>query len=172
MQDVGVDKQWPERPDDLAAFAEADVAATQAAIDAVEATMSGRDVPEIEAQLVRELRARDVFMGRHEIHIEARRIADPDWARKDPAALRQLLAEMGSPGKGREEAALEAHWDRACERLDKALDSMWRLRRSSVSSHRTVDGVTFDVRIDPWSARRAKRLQRAAAPMSVTVRPY
>lgn len=134
--------------------------------------MRGRDIPDIEAALARELRARDVFMGPDEIHLEARRIADPGWARKDPTTLKRLLAEISSPAKAREEAALEAQWDRVSERLDKALDSMWRLRRSSVTSHRTIDGVTFEVRIDPWSARRAKKLQRLAAPMPVTVRPY
>lgn len=117
VQDVGVDTQGPERPDDLAAFAEAYVAAERAAVGAVEATMSGRDIPDIEA-------------------------------------------------------ALEARWDRVDERLDKALDKMWRVRRSAVTSHRTIDGVTFEVRIDPWSPRRAKKLQRVAAPTPVTVRPY
>jgi hypothetical protein len=172
VQDVDVDKQWPDRPDDLAALAEADTAALRGAIGAVEAAMSGRDVPELEAQLVHELRARDVFMSREEVHLEARRISDPDWAHKDPAALERLLADISSPAKAQEEAALEEQWDRVSERLESALDRMWRLRRSSLSTHRTVDGVWFEVRIDPCSPRRAKKLQRIAAPMPVIVRPY
>ncbi len=71
-----------------------------------------------------------------------------------------------------EEAAFADQWGRVAERLAEVLDGMWRLRRSSVSSRRTVDGVTFEVRIDPWSPRRAKKLQRIAGRMPVTVTPY
>jgi len=171
VHNVCVDRDRPE-PDDLAAFAQADAAAVQEAIAAVEASLHGRDVKEIEAQLVRELRARDVFMSPDDIHLEARHISDPDWAHKDPAALQTLFAAMNIPSKAQEEAAFADQWDRVAERLTEALDRMWRLRRSSVSSRRTVDGVTFEVRIDPWSPRRAKKLQRIAGRMPVTVTPY
>jgi hypothetical protein len=49
---------------------------------------------------------------------------------------------------------------------------MWRLRRSRISSRRTLDGFEVEIRIDPWSGRRAKKLQGIAAPTVVTVVPY
>jgi hypothetical protein len=49
---------------------------------------------------------------------------------------------------------------------------MWRLRKSAVFSRRTFDGVEYEIRVDPWSTRRVKKLQRAAAPATVSVLPY
>jgi hypothetical protein len=70
------------------------------------------------------------------------------------------------------ELAFRREWDRTTERLTDAVDSMRRVRRLTISSRRTVDGVEFEVRIDPWSRRRALRLQRVAAPAVVVVMPY
>jgi hypothetical protein len=47
-----------------------------------------------------------------------------------------------------------------------------RVRRHTISLRRTVDGVEVEVRIDPWSPRRALKLQRAAAPAVLVVMPY
>ena len=35
-----------------------------------------------------------------------------------------------------------------------------------------MDGVDYVISIDPWTARRARKLQRIAAPTVITVRPY
>ena len=56
------------------------MAVHEAVIAAVEAGNRGRPVAEIEAALVRELRARRESMAPDEINFEARRISDPDWA--------------------------------------------------------------------------------------------
>jgi hypothetical protein len=111
-------------------------------------------------------------MAPEEIDLEARRISDPDWAVKDPEAARRLFAKMKSSESRAAELAFRREWDRTTERLTDAVDSMRRVRRLTISSRRTVDGVEFEVRIDPWSRRRALRLQRVAAPAVVVVMPY
>ena len=148
------------------------VAVHEAVVAAVEAWGRGRPVAEIEAGLVRELRARREFMAPDEINIEARRISDPNWAVKNPEMARRLFAEMRSPETRAAESAFRQQWERTTERLAEAADSMRRVRRSTVSSRRTMDGVEFEIRIDPWSRRRALKLQRIAAPAVVLVKPY
>ena len=163
---------WSESADDPRAVGRAIVAVHEAVIAAVEAWGRGRPVAEIEAGLVRELRARREFMAPDEINFEARRISDPDWAVKDPEMARRLVAEMKSPENRAAESAFRQQWERTTERLAEAVDSMRRVRRCTISSRRMMDGVEFEIRIDPWSRRRALKLQRIAAPAVVLVRPY
>ena len=111
-------------------------------------------------------------MAPDEINFEARRITDPDWAVKDPEMARRLVAEMKSPENRAAESAFRQQWERTTERLAEAVDSMRRVRRCTISSRRMMDGVEFEIRIDPWSRRRALKLQRIAAPAVVLVRPY
>ena len=100
------------------------MAVHEAVIAAVEAWGRGRPVAEIEAALVRELRARREFMAPDEINFEARRISDPDWAVKDPEMARRLVAEMKSPENRAAESAFRQQWERTTERLAEAVDSM------------------------------------------------
>jgi hypothetical protein len=169
---VGVSGGWSDSADDPRADGRAIVAAHKAVIAAVEAWGCGRPVAEIEARLVRELRARHEFMEPDEINLDARQISDPDWPVKDPETARRLVAEMRTPEKRAAESAFRQQWERTTERLAEALNSMRRVRRSTISSRRIMDGVEFEIRIDPWSRRRALKLQRIAAPAVVLVRPY
>lgn len=79
---------------------------------------------------------------------------------------------MESRSRSKVERDFEREWDRTEQRIEKALDRMWRLRRSSISSHRTFAEVEFEIRIEPWSTWRVQRLQRAAAPALVSVLPF
>ena len=162
----------PDHAGDASAHAEAQVAAERAAVAAVEDWGRGRAVAEVEAALVDKLRSRRVFMAPEDIHLQARWISDPQWAQKDPQARDRLLAAMDSRSRTKAERDIEREWNRTEQRLEKALDSMWRLRGSAISSQRTFDGVEFEIRIEPWSTWRVKRLQRAAAPAVVSVLPY
>jgi hypothetical protein len=162
----------PDHAGNARAHANAQMSAERAAVAAIENWGRGRPVAEVEAALVDELRTRRVFMAQEDIHLQARWISDPHWAQKDPQARDRLLAAMESPSRSKVERDFEREWDRTEQRLERALDRMWRLRRSAVSSQRTFDGVEFEIRIEPWSTRRVKRLQRAAAPAVVSVLPY
>jgi hypothetical protein len=172
VQTVRVSGGGPDGADDPRAVGRDVVAAQQAAIAAVEAWGRGRPIAEVENGLVHELRARREFMAPEEINLEARRISDPDWAVKDPQTARRLFAEMRSPESRAAESAFRGEWERTTERLAEALGSMRRVRKSTISSRRTMVGVEFVVRIDPWSPRRARQLQRVAAPAIVLVRRY
>src|SRR5688572_19249199 len=136
---------------DFRARAQAELAASNAAIKAVEKSMSGQPVQDIEVRLIDELRARNVFMGRDEVHIQALRISDPELATRDPRSVEKPFTDLHSPESAQGEAEFVAQVDRTHDRLGKIVDSMWRVRRATVSSHRTMDGMTFEVRIDPWS---------------------
>ena len=157
--------------EELEAIARAETAALEASIAAVKTSGRGRPVDEVEAGLVRELRARRVFMPPEEINLWARGISDPVCALKHPWAARHQFAAMRSAGDADESAFLD-EWDRTLELLQNAMETMWRLRRSRISSRRTLDGIDVEIRIDPWSRRRAWKLRRIAAPTVVTVRPY
>jgi hypothetical protein len=156
--------------EDLEAIAHADTAALKAAIAAVKATGRRQPVDEVEAGLVRELRARRLFMPPAEIKLLAQDISDPIWALRHPRAARRRFDAMRSAEDA--ESAFQDEWDRTLERLQKAMDTMWRLRWSRISSRRTIDGLEVEIRIDPWSPRRARKLQEIAAPMAVTVVPF
>ena len=140
-------------------------------VAAVEELGRGRPVQQVETLLVDELRRRRVFMPPEQIHLEARHISDPEWAQNDPEALLRVLVEL-SRRPSLEDHAIEREWEATEERLEAALDSMWRLKQVSLFSRRTIDGVEFEIQIEPWSARRAKKLQRVGFPAVVTVRPY
>jgi hypothetical protein len=157
--------------EDLEAIARAETAAVKASIAAAEASGRGQPVDEVEAGLVRELRARRLFIPPELINLLARDIADPVWDLRHPwAARRRLTATMSAVDA--HESAIQDEWDLTLERLQKATEAMWRLRRSRISSRRTLDGFEVEIRIDPWSRRRAKKLQGIAAPTVVMVVPY
>lgn len=162
---------WSGSFDDRDAVVHADLAAEQAAIAAVEASGRGRPVDKIEAELDREMRAKRLFLPQEEINLLANQISDPNWALKHPWTARRLFAEMRRAVDA-QESAFQQEWDRTLGRLQQALESMRRLRRSAISSRRTVDGVDVEIRIDPWSRRRARKLQGIAAPAVVSVVPY
>ena len=151
-------------------MARVETAALEASIAAVDSAGRGQPVDQVEAGLVRELRARRLFVPPAEIKILARGISDPWWALKHPWPARRRFAAMRSAAEA-EESAFQDDWDRTLERLQRAIDAMWRMRRSRISSRRTLDGLDVEIRIDPWSARRARKLQRIAAPTVVTVVP-
>ena len=156
---------------DLEAIAHAETAVLKAAIATVKASGRGQPVDEVEAGLVRELRARRLFLPSELINLLARDIADPVWAWRHPwAARRRMAATMSAVDA--QESAIQDEWDLTLERLQKATEAMWRLRRSRISSRRTLDGFEVEIRIDPWSRRRAKKLLGIAAPTVVTVLPY
>lgn len=161
----------PDSFDDFEAVVRAETAALAAAIAAIEASGRGEPIDRIEAGLVRELRGRELFMPPEEINLLARGISDPIWALKHPWTARRLFTAMRSAADPRE-TAFQEEWDRAVQRLEEALDSMWRVRRAAISSRRTFGGVDIQVRMDPWSRRRVKQLQRIAAPTVVSVVPY
>ncbi len=161
---------WSGRFDDLEDVVHVDLAAEQAAIAAVEASGRGRPVHTLEAELVREMRANRLFMPPEEINLLARQISDPNWAVKHPWTARRLFAEMRRAVDAKE-SALQEESDRTLGRIQQALESMRRLRRSAIFSRRTVDGVDVEIRIDPWSRRRARKLQGVAAPVAVSVVP-
>jgi hypothetical protein len=149
----------------ISAVAEAEHRAMAAA-----AAGPGVAVSEIEAVLIRELRDRGGFMPPEEIHAIALQICDPAWPIKHPLQWKRLT--QGTPEAADGEAAVAAEIDRTVARLNDAVDSLRGMRRFEVSARRTVDGVDYEIRIDRWSARRARKLQRIAAPTAVTVRPY
>jgi hypothetical protein len=157
--------------EDLEAIARAETAALKAAIATVKVSGRGQAVDEVGAGLVRELRARRLFMPPELINLLARDIADPVWALRRPwAARRRLAATMSAMDA--HESAIQDEWDLTLERLEQATEALWRLRRSRISSRRTLDGFEVEIRIDPWSRRRAKKLQGIAAPTVVRVVPY
>ena len=151
------------------ARARAEAEALGAALRAVEEAMNGQPVPDVEVRLIDELRSRGVFMSREEIQHHALLISDPEWATRDPEGLENLLAGIHDPVRAQEEAEVEAQLARTLVRLAKIVDSMWKVCRTAVSARRTMDGVEFEIRIDPWSQRRAARLKRAAAPARASV---
>jgi len=140
------------------------------AIAAVAAAGRGRPVDEIETALIRELRALRLHMPPEEIHVLALQISDPAWPLKHPHRWRRLT--RATTNAAAREAAVADEIDRAVARLADALDSLRRLHQSSISARRTMDGVDYVISIDPWTARRARKLQRIAAPTVITVRPY
>jgi hypothetical protein len=166
MADGGSDRSREYRAD-----VQAEAAAARAAVAALEGWGRGRPVQEVEVALANELRRRGSFMPPEQIHLEARYLTDPEWAQKDPEAVQRVLDDMSRPPSA-EDQALEREWEATEERLEAALESMWRLKEVAMFSRRTIDGVEFEIQIDPWSARRAKKLQRIGSPAVVTVRPY
>jgi hypothetical protein len=160
-----------DRPRKYRADLQAEAAAQRSAVAAVEELGRGRPVQQVEALLVDELRRRRVFMPPQQIHLEARHISDPDWTQNDAEALQRVLVEL-SRRPSLEDQVFEREWETTEKRLEAALDSMWRLTHVALFSRRTIDGVEFEIQIAPWSARRAKKLQRLGFPAVVTVEPY
>jgi hypothetical protein len=154
---------------EMAASAHAD--ALRRAVQAVEASERGRPVHQIETALIRELRARRSYLPPEEIHLTALDISDPTWALRHPFRLRRLMQETRKAAEARESVVADDN-DRTMARLQEALDSLPRLRRSSISAHRTMDGWEYAISIDRWSATCARKLERIAAPALVTVRPF
>ena len=157
---------------DFMARARADGEALGAALRAVEESMKGQPVHDVEDRLIDELRARGAFMRLEEIQHHALVISDPEWAIRNPEGLENRLAGIHDPDRAQQEAEVEAQLGHTVIRLSKIVESMWRVRRTAVSARRTMDGVEFEIRIDPWSRRRAAKLTRAAAPAAVSVVPF
>lgn len=148
--------------------ARADADALRAAIAAVEDRGYAGSVSEIEAQLVEELRARSCFMSPTEIRIQALRIHDADWFKNHPGALEEMLATESESVAGRQ---MEEAPDRTMDRLEDMVDGCRGVRSFSLGAHGTVDGVTYEICINPWSPRLARRIERKAAPTPVQVEP-
>lgn len=144
--------------------------AVRDAIAAAEVIGPGKPVEEIEAVLVRELQTRRCYMSTADVHLVALGISDPTWALKEPGLLKRLTERAHVEAASETEAADEV--DSTVVRLTQALDSLRHIRRSSVVARRTMDGVDYEICIEPWTARRARKIQRTAAPTRITVRPY
>ena len=102
-----------------------------AAIEEVAVSGRGRPVPEVEAALLEVFRTSGVFISAEDLHLQARWFSDPQWAQNDPQAVERLLAQMRSPAREAAKRALEADWDETMRHLERALDSMRRLREST-----------------------------------------
>ncbi len=104
-------------------------------------------------------------MSPTEIRIEALRIDDPDWFTNHPGALEEMLSAE-TDGAEREQ---DEETDRTMDRLDAIVDRCRGVRSYTLGAHRTLDGFEYEVRINPWSERRARRIERKAAPIPVVV---
>jgi hypothetical protein len=113
------------------------------------------------------MRRQDVFMSPDVVRRAARQLSDP-WrpVRHPVMAWREVRARAADT----EGVRLETEASELSRRVEVVADETgfdW----CSIQSRRTVDGQEHVVLIEPWSASRAKRIVKAAAPIPVQVRP-
>jgi hypothetical protein len=150
--------------------AEAEVAAIGEAMTRVGTWGEGRNLDEVEAALVRELRALGgPFVPSSEIKIMARGIAEPGWPQSDPDAWEEMLA--AAEDEARADARLVHQAALTSARLQARVDRCWGVRSFAVGYRRMLDGFEFSVYIDPWSSRLARKVERRARPTAVVVKP-
>lgn len=151
-------------------MADAEVAAESEAIRRVEAWAKGRDLAEVEAALVRELRALHAgYVPSSDIKIMARGIADPGWPQRDPDAWEAMLAAADDEARADREVLKQAN--RTSARLQARVDRCWGIRSFAVRCRRNMDGFEFEVHIEPWSPKLARKVERRARPTAVVVKP-
>lgn len=75
------------------------------------------------------------------------------------------------PEKARAEAELAHQVDRISDRLGARVDRCSGVRSFAIGSYRTRQGFEFEVFIDPWSPRLARKVERKARPTPVVVKP-
>lgn len=148
----------------------AHAAAQERAIAMVKKARPYRSVSEIEVALADELRARGGYMPPDEVRLIALQIADPAWAVRHPRQWNRLV--RGADSGARREVSVMEEVDRTMARLEAVVNSLRGLRRSSITAHRTMDGVEYEVSIDPWTAGRARKLRRRSGPLLIKVRSY
>ena len=96
-------------------------------------------------------------------------IAGPRWSQPDVDVWLATLG--GTEDEVRAEAELVHEAERAFARLGARVDRCWGVRSFEIGCHRTLDGFEFEVCIDPWSPRLARRVERRARPTAVVVKP-
>ena len=100
---------------------------------------------------------------------KGRDIAHPGWSQTAPDDWLAVLAR--TEGEVRAEAQLVHEAERSSARLEARVDRCWGVRRFAIGCHFTPDGFEFEVCIDPWSPRLARRVERRARPTAVVVKP-
>lgn len=144
-------------------FADQEAERLRAALESVRHDLRGLPHASAIERLKDALRRHDVFLSEDTVSRLATLMSDPWWPVRHP------LSALSTVLRRRTTVDVESmRYARQAEQLSTRLDHLLELETLesfSISSRRTIDGMTHVVAIRPWSDRAAERIRAAAAPI-------
>lgn len=141
----------------------------RAAVRSVKKEIRGLPQDRAEELLTAALRNHDAYLDQRSVRVLARQMSQPWWAVRHPFKARRRMRGAGDE-PDEESVRLQAESEDLSRRLEGVV--FGSVERLQMDGRRTVDGVTYTVRIAPWSAEVAQRIRALAHPIPVTVRPW